>query len=99
MAEGVPLDRLTMHLRTLHPQFWGARLLWRPGLDTAELRFLDHGIAEDPRFQNSPVRALYEGADGIRRRLDMRCPTTTSSASIPSCGRTGSPTMWPCRSA
>lgn len=74
VAEGVPLDRLTMHLRTLHPQFWGARLLWRPGLDQAELRFLDHGVAEDPRFRNSPVRALYEGADGIRRRLDIPRP-------------------------
>ena len=27
--EGLPLTRATMHLRTLHPQFQGARVLWR----------------------------------------------------------------------
>ena len=27
--EGLPLTRATMHLRMLHPQFQGARVLWR----------------------------------------------------------------------
>ena len=34
----------TMHLRTLHPQFMGARLLWRPGLKEAELYFIEHAM-------------------------------------------------------
>ena len=70
-AEGVPLARATMHLRTLHPQFQGARVLWRPDMVEPELRLLEHGILDDPRFANSPVRALYEGADGFRQRLDL----------------------------
>jgi adenylate cyclase len=69
--EGVPLARTTMHLRTLHPQFMGARLLWRPGLKEAELFFIEHGMREEPRFRHSPVRALYEGAEGIRQRLEL----------------------------
>ena len=36
-----------------------------------ELSLLEHGIFDDPRFVNSPVRALYEGADGFRQRLDL----------------------------
>ena len=36
-----------------------------------ELGLLEHGIFDDPRFVNSPVRALYEGADGFRQRLDL----------------------------
>jgi adenylate cyclase len=70
-ADGVPLARATMHLRTLHPQFQGARVLWRPDLAEPELTLLEHGIFDDPRFANSPVRALYEGADGFRQRLDL----------------------------
>ncbi|MGD9509549.1 MAG: adenylate/guanylate cyclase domain-containing protein [Geminicoccaceae bacterium] len=70
-AEGVPLERATMHLRTLHPQFQGARVLWRPDLPEAKLDLLEYGIMDDPRFVNSPVRALYEGAEGFRQRLDL----------------------------
>jgi adenylate cyclase len=70
-AAGVPLGRATMHLRTLHPQFQGARVLWRPDLAGPELNLLEHGVFDDPRFVNSPVKALYEGADGFRQRLDL----------------------------
>lgn len=70
-ADGLPLARATMHLRTLHPQFQGARVLWRPDMAEAQLNLLEHGIFDDPRFINSPVRALYEGAEGFRQRLDL----------------------------
>lgn len=70
-ADGLPLARATMHLRTLHPQFQGARVLWRTDMAEAQLNLLEHGIFEDPRFVNSPVRALYEGAEGFRQRLDL----------------------------
>ncbi len=68
--DGLPLARATLHLRTLHPQFMGARILWRPGLEKAELTFVGYDVLDDPRFHNSPIRALYEGAEGIRQRLD-----------------------------
>ncbi len=71
-AEGLPLARATMHLRTLHPQFQGARVLWRREMNEAQLNLLEHGIFDDPRFVNSPVRALYEGAEGFRQRLDLQ---------------------------
>jgi adenylate cyclase len=40
-------------------------------VEEADISFVEHGIAEDPRFLNSPVRALYEGAEGFRQRLDI----------------------------
>ncbi len=69
--EGLPLARVSLHLRTLHPQFLGARMLWHRGMDTAELSLVGHSMRDDPRFLHSPVRALYEGAEGIRHRLDV----------------------------
>ena len=73
-ATGVPLDRATMHVRTLHPQFMGATLLWRVEADEVELRVIGREAMGEARFLNSPVRALYEGAEGIRQRLDIAPP-------------------------
>lgn len=74
VQEGVPLERATLHVRTLHPQFMGARMLWRPGLEQAELAFVGHDLKDLPSYTHSPVRALYEGADGFRQRLDLTGP-------------------------
>lgn len=74
-ADGLPLARVSMHLRTLHPQFTGARLLWRPGMTEAELTLVGRDIQAEPRFLNSPVRELYEGAEAIRQRLDIPPPS------------------------
>jgi adenylate cyclase len=71
VLDGVPLKRATMHLRTLHPQFAGASFRWRAGVPGAEFRTMGHGLYSDPRFLNSPVRVLFEGAEGIRQRLDI----------------------------
>jgi adenylate cyclase len=71
---GVPLDRATLHVRTLHPQFMGATLLWRVEAREVELRVIGREAMNEARFLNSPVRALYEGAEGIRQRLDIPAP-------------------------
>lgn len=71
LAEGVPLARTTMHLRVLHPQFGGATMIWRPTEPKTDFRLVTRDVFTDQRFLNSPVRALYEGVDGIRQRLDL----------------------------
>lgn len=81
-AQGMPLARATMHLRTLHPQFWGARVLWQPDFAEPQLSLQEHGVADEPRFLNSPVRALYEGADGFRQRLDLPSDNQDSEYAI-----------------
>ncbi len=70
-ADGVPLDRATLHLRTLHPQLLGATITWRPGMQDAEIDFHERSVLEQPAYLGSPVRALFEGAEGIRQRLDL----------------------------
>jgi adenylate cyclase len=74
LADGLPLDRATLHVRTLHPQFVGARVLWRPGIGELEIARLSHTEIDDPRFRHNPIRALYEGAEGIRRRFGLAQP-------------------------
>lgn len=74
IADGIPIARSTLQLRTLHPQFAGARLLWRPGMVRAEVQLYEHEAMARPAFRNSPVRALFEGAEAIRQRLDLPTP-------------------------
>jgi len=69
--DGLPLERATLHLRTLHPQLLGATITWRPGMRDAEIVFHERRVLQQPRYLNSPVRALFEGAEGIRQRLDL----------------------------
>lgn len=69
---GLPLDRATLHLRTLHPQFGGATMRWLPGMMEPTFSAVDRGVWQRPSYLNSPLRPLYEGeVDGIRARLDL----------------------------
>ncbi len=41
---GLPLGRVTLHLRTLHPQWLGVRFLWQPGMEKPKFDTFGHGI-------------------------------------------------------
>jgi adenylate cyclase len=65
-AAGVPLVRATLHFRTSHPQWRGARLLWRTGLDEAEIDLFGHGVEMTQAFRTSPLKRVMEGEDEVR---------------------------------
>lgn len=74
-AQGLPLDRATLHLRTLHPQFGGATIRWTADTDDLVLITVNREVWRDRRYLESPLRPLYEGeVDGIRARLDLPQP-------------------------
>jgi adenylate cyclase len=60
-ADGIPVARAVMQLRILHPQWFGTRVLWRPNMNTTELRNIEYGITETDTYRNSPVAALHSG--------------------------------------
>ncbi|HKS89562.1 MAG TPA: adenylate/guanylate cyclase domain-containing protein [Stellaceae bacterium] len=66
---GVPLDRATLHLRALHPDYRGVARIWKPGEPLAE-RFMDHGIEKTAIYLESPVRAVTEAKKRLEWRLD-----------------------------
>lgn len=67
---GVPIGRSIMLLRTNHPQWLGARFLWRPGMVQAEMRRTEYAVLEHPQYLNSPFKAIYDGSNEIRQKLD-----------------------------
>src|SRR5260370_27350660 len=69
-AAGLPVDRLSLHLRTLHPEFLGRTLAWAPN-EPVEIHDREHRIALSQAFLDSPlVQVMETGAPIVVRRGD-----------------------------
>ncbi len=68
-AEGIPLMRAVLLVRTLHPQVMGAVHSWSRDEDRVERVELSHDVQEEERFLASPFAHIFEGRGGVRRRL------------------------------
>ena len=66
---GIPVDRVALHLRALHPQYRGVSRMWRPGQPLRE-KFMDHGIEKTAMYIESPVHAVAEARETLEWRLD-----------------------------
>src|SRR5580704_9977571 len=74
VGSGLPLWRVAVFVRTLHPLLMGRSFVWRPDREVevseAPFQFLD-----DTLFLTSPVQKIYLTGEAIRRRLaDPDCP-------------------------
>jgi adenylate cyclase len=70
-AAGIPIVRATLQFRIQHPQWLGARMLWRNGLAEAEIQTYEHGAMESPEYLDSPVAEVHRGAPEVRRQLTL----------------------------
>jgi adenylate cyclase len=67
-ACGVPLWRVGVFVRTLHPDVFGRSFVWRPGADVV-VRTAPHTITTTDEYIKSPVVTVYETARPVRYRL------------------------------
>jgi adenylate cyclase len=56
-ALGIPVDRLTLHLMTLHPEFIGRTIAWAPG-EPVEIHDREHGSRV--AIANTPLQKVME---------------------------------------
>jgi adenylate cyclase len=68
---GMPLCRLRVTLRTLHPQYLGTSYTWTRGSEEVEEFLPTYEILLTDQYLKSPYAGIFEGAGGIRRRLDV----------------------------
>ena len=74
VACGVPLWRVAVFVRTLHPNVMGRRFVWRPGAEV-ETSEASYDIYDNEGFRRSPVVRVYETGQVLRRHLaDPECP-------------------------
>ncbi len=66
---GVPLQRFTAFILTLHPDYFGVAHRWWRGGGEVKTGFGNHAIWNTAVLQNSPVRLIHDGAAAVRRRL------------------------------
>ena len=73
-ATGIPLWTLGVIIPILHPQVSTLIHHWRG--DSGELVEIQPGfeVLQSPEYLNSPLVPIFEGAGGIRRRLDIKEP-------------------------
>ena len=68
LGEGIPLHRVVVFVRTLHPSVLGWALMWHADRGV-EWGAAPHQIVDTALFQDSPVRVVFETGTAIRRRL------------------------------
>jgi adenylate cyclase len=68
VACGIPLWRVAVFIRTLHPNVMGRRFVWRPDAEvhSSEAPF---DLLASADFLDNPVARVYETSAKIRRRL------------------------------
>jgi adenylate cyclase len=91
---GLPLWRVGVFIRTLHPDIYGRSFIWKPGSEVI-VGAVDFDFQNSPQFVNSPlaivfgegieVRANPEGLDSQRFPIlaDMRAESVTDYISLP----------------
>jgi adenylate cyclase len=69
LAEGgLPLQRLYLAQRTIHPQMGAIGYLWNRGDRTAQMIEREHSITTSQAYLASPMRRLYEDGERLIRR-------------------------------
>ncbi|MGI9305318.1 MAG: DUF427 domain-containing protein [Gammaproteobacteria bacterium] len=74
VAADIPLWRLWLTIRVLHPQLLSTGYEWQAGDDDVEERGVTYSVLEEERYLQSPLVPIFDGAGGVRRRLDIANP-------------------------
>src|SRR6185437_15680618 len=65
---GIPLWRVAVFVRTLHPEVMGRRFLWQSGQEV-QVREGSFDVLDTAEYQNSPFAAVLTTGKSYRRRL------------------------------
>ena len=69
VAAGLPLWRVGVFVRTLHPDIYGRNFIWKPGSEV-EVGSVDYKILESPDFHSSPLFIVFQQGLEVRARAD-----------------------------
>jgi adenylate cyclase len=67
---GIPVYRIRVNIRTLHPQFIGTVYAWQRGVEEVTEMSPTHAVLQEERYLKSPYASIFQGAGGMRRRLE-----------------------------
>ena len=68
VACGVPLYRVGVFVRTLHPSMLGRNFIWKPG-EGVKIGAMAHGDEFDEEFLLSPLYKVFHQGEEVRQRM------------------------------
>ncbi|MBR0713446.1 adenylate/guanylate cyclase domain-containing protein [Bradyrhizobium liaoningense] len=66
VAAGLPLWRVGVFIRTLHPEIFGRNFIWKQGAAEVEVGTVDFEIQETPEFKRSPLSLVFNQGLEVR---------------------------------
>jgi adenylate cyclase len=69
LAAGLPLWRVGVFVRTLHPDIIGRNFVWRPGAEVV-VGSADYDVLDSEEFRTSPLALVFGEHTEIRARMD-----------------------------
>lgn len=67
---GVPVLRLQLLIRTLHPELFATGYTWWRDTDAVEIFTAPHDVLETREHKESPYTPILNGAGGVRRSME-----------------------------
>ena len=93
---GMPVSRLRILIRTLHPQLFAMAYAWHEDTGEVAVWRAPHAMVLSEQYQESPFAAIINGEGGVRRRLDGPDPKLDYPV-LEDLRRRARPTMSRCR--
>jgi adenylate cyclase len=69
VAAGVPIDRTTVSVSLLHPQFSGYGIRWWRDSGESEESLIEHQVRDSDAYRSSPLRATGELGETVRLNI------------------------------
>src|SRR5579871_1906114 len=69
VAAGLPLWRVGIFVRTLHPDIVGRNFVWRPGAEIV-VGTANYEVLDSPEFLGSPLAIVFNERREVRARMD-----------------------------
>ena len=69
-AEGAPVARIRVAVRTLHPLVMAISATWKSASGVVPVIESQHGAEENPAYRGSPVEVIFTTGQPYRRRLE-----------------------------
>jgi adenylate cyclase len=75
VRHGLPIYRVGVFVRTLHPNVLGRGFIWHETTDTVEVNEAPYEFLESDQYLQSPIHRVFSQHTEVRRRLaDPGCP-------------------------
>ena len=87
-AAGLPVERITAFVRTLHPSVMGRQFRWEKGVPKVTAQEASWALLNSPEFLNSPIATIFNEGRVVRFKLTPEAVLPETMANLRDAGFT-----------